>query len=86
MKSGKCPKCGSENIYRSPKRRPAGYSGNKILIKLGWFANKGANLTHYVCEHCNYIESYVADEKSMQSIREEWTSLNPRKSKRKNDE
>ncbi|MDQ7025723.1 MAG: hypothetical protein Q9P44_09205 [Anaerolineae bacterium] len=86
MKSGKCPKCGSSDIYRSHKPGNEGRIGNWLFIKGEFFRNKGAHLIHYACGQCNTIESYVADDESMQNIREEWIPMNPRKSKRKNDE
>ena len=85
MKSGKCPKCGSENIYCSLPQPIIGI-GNFILIKWGFLKNIFATLIHYVCDDCQYTESYIADDKSMNNIREEWTPMNPPKSKRKNDE
>jgi predicted nucleic-acid-binding Zn-ribbon protein len=83
MKSGKCPKCGSENIYVSGLSRT---TGSLILLKMGFFENKVASLIHYVCDDCQYSESYVADDESMKNIREHWTPMNPHKAKRKNDE
>ena len=86
MKSGKCPKCGSENIYQSVRPKVYNTFGNFIYIKIGFLKNRGANLIHYACDDCQYLESYVADDESMNTIREAWTPMNPRKSKRKNDE
>lgn len=85
MKSGKCPKCGSENIFVSSPKKILGHIGNWIFIKSGW-TNKGAFLIHYVCDDCRYTESYVADTESMKHIRENWQLLYFRKSKHKNDE
>lgn len=87
MKSGKCPKCGSSDIYKSHKISPSRYPGNRIMIKMGLMKNMIAILIHYVCVDCNYIESYVAENKeSMKNIKEEWQPLNKQKRKRKNDE
>jgi hypothetical protein len=89
MKSGKCPKCGSENIYRSQPVYGLGLNsliGHWIVIKLGMFRQQGARLVHFVCDDCQCLEVYVMDEESMNRIREAWTPLNPQKQKRKNDE
>ena len=84
MKGGLCPRCGSHDVYRSFKPAPLS-AGNWIFIRLGLFRNKVVHLTHYACGQCYYIESFVADEKSMQNIRDEWTPMSSQKSKRKND-
>ena len=90
MKSGKCPKCGSGDIYVGHSKNFMGVSlvGNYILLnQSSGFRGKFAKLNHYACASCNYIEAYVADNESMQNIKEEWKPMNPKeKRKRKNDE
>ena len=86
MKSGTCPKCGSSEIYRSPNKKRLGLEGYSIFIKSGWFTQTYTHLIYYVCGQCRYVQCIVADAKSANNIRKEWTPMNPRKSKRKNDE
>lgn len=91
MKSGKCPKCDSGDIYVStPLKTIAGVPllGSAIFMeRFSWTTPKSAILIHYACASCNYIESYVFDDESMQNIKEEWKPINPKtKRKRKNDE
>lgn len=78
MKSGICPKCGSNEIYTNKKLQPF----NSILLKFAWQWIR-AYLRRYVCAACGYIESYVADEESLKHILEEFEPLN--KEKRKNE-
>jgi len=85
MKNGKCPKCGSENIYRSPSKGIMDDRGNWVFIKPGDRKDEGAYLLHYACASCYYSESYVADSDSMHNIQAEWLDLNAWKPKRKND-
>lgn len=70
MKEGKCPKCGSEQIYSgtnvSPKNGPFGSNSIPItLISL-------AALDNYVCADCGYLESYVADAAKLKEISNRW--------------
>jgi predicted nucleic-acid-binding Zn-ribbon protein len=85
MKSGKCPKCGSSEIYFSDEIITE-QTGKAIFIKHGMFVNTVAKLENYACGQCNYVESYIGDEESMENIRRNWQPLNPRKSKQKNDD
>jgi predicted nucleic-acid-binding Zn-ribbon protein len=89
MKSGKCPKCGSGDIYVSSPKLSLGSAstGHSIFMKRGMVLNKMALLRHYACASCKYTESYIADDKSMKYIKEEWQAMNQKsKRKRKNDE
>lgn len=83
IRDGTCPKCGSDKIYASKAKIDKRLLyGNAILVK-GTFIGKTAWLRHYVCAACSYIESYIADDESMNLILEEWQPLN--KTKRKNE-
>lgn len=83
MKSGICPKCGSDEVYKSHKISRSLYPGNRIMIKMGLMKNSMAILVHYVCTNCRYIESYVAhDDTSLNNIKDEWLPVND-KHKRK---
>jgi hypothetical protein len=80
---GECPKCGSTDIYYNVQPLLA---GGWIRVYLRGRATTG-KLTFFACTQCYYIESFVSDE-TVQSIRQApaWIAMNPRKSKRKNDE
>lgn len=70
MKEGKCPKCGSEEIY----------SGANVSAKSGPFGSNSipitlmsiAALDNYVCTDCGYVESYVADAAKLKEIVQRW--------------
>jgi predicted nucleic-acid-binding Zn-ribbon protein len=64
MKStGMCPKCSSKKIATIPSEL-----GTYNVIKVGMFGF--AKLTRYICTSCGYLEQYVADEKSIVSLRQ----------------
>lgn len=70
MKSGKCPKCGSSEVY----------FGANVFPKIGPFASNSipisitsvAALDNYVCAACGYLESYVAEAFKRDEIRRKW--------------
>jgi predicted nucleic-acid-binding Zn-ribbon protein len=74
MKEGKCPKCGSTNIY----------SGADLPLKSGPFGCNAipvslttmAALDNYVCADCGLVESYVADEHMLKRITKKWNAVN----------
>jgi hypothetical protein len=84
IKSGTCPKCGSNLIYINSRQKRKHPHGNAIAVNVGWF-EKYAYLCHYVCASCSYIESYVADGDSMKHILEGFEPLNKKNRKRKNE-
>ena len=64
MKStGVCPKCSSKKIATIPSEL-----GTYNVIKVDMFGF--AKLTRYICTSCGYLEQYVADEKSLTSLRQ----------------
>ena len=70
MKQGKCPKCGSEEVY----------SGVEIMPKTGPFGSNSipvsivsiAALDNYVCTACGYLERYIADPEKLKEIGKKW--------------
>jgi predicted nucleic-acid-binding Zn-ribbon protein len=70
MRKGVCPKCQSKEVYH----------GTKVGLKSGWNNSntipvtglKAAALDNYVCGGCGYVESYVAKEKDLTSIKKKW--------------
>ncbi len=70
MKQGKCPKCGSEEVY----------SGIEVLPKSGPFGSNSipisivsiAALDNYVCTDCGYLERYVAEATKRKEITKKW--------------
>ena len=70
MRSGQCPKCGSNDVRK----------GTRLLFKRGfWYSNtipitfwSHAALDNYVCANCGYVESYVGEQSDRESIAEKW--------------
>lgn len=76
MKQGKCPRCGSEEVY----------SGIEVLPKSGPFGSNAipisivsiAALDNYVCTDCGYLERYIADPEKLQEIVKKWPKAGER--------
>lgn len=70
MKKGKCPRCGSEEVYSgievAPKSGPFG--SNSIPISIVSIAA----IDNYVCTDCGYLESYIAEPEKLKEIAEKW--------------
>ena len=73
MKSGKCPKCGSGEIYCGddihPKAGP--FASNSVPVSL----TSIASLDNYVCTQCGYLESYIADNSKLREIYIKWRKV-----------
>ena len=74
MKQGKCPKCGSVNIFSAEDLplKSGPFGSNSIPISL----TAMAALDNYVCVDCGLVESYVADDYMLKKISQKWKSLN----------
>lgn len=70
MKSGKCPKCGSNNVRRGPA--PSGWNDASLAVPMGSVFGKKALVQAYVCAACGYVEQYVHREKDLAKIEEKW--------------
>ena len=70
MKNGKCPKCGSTEIYAAQDLplKSGPFGSNSIPISL----TSMAALDNYVCTDCGYLERYVADEDKLKEIAKKW--------------
>jgi predicted nucleic-acid-binding Zn-ribbon protein len=74
MKQGKCPKCGSTNIYSAADLplKSGPFGSNAIPVSL----TAMAALDNFVCVDCGLVESYVADESMLKRIAKKWKSVN----------
>ena len=70
MKTGKCPKCGSNEIY-SGESVKAGHNAGILPIST-W---SSASIIHYVCTDCGYVEGYVREKEKLQKIKEKWSRV-----------
>ena len=69
MKSGKCPKCGSSEIYRGRAHN------QRSVLNVAMF--NAARLDDYVCNGCGYVESYIADKEKLDDIKKLWAPARP---------
>jgi predicted nucleic-acid-binding Zn-ribbon protein len=72
MRSGTCPKCGSDSIFS----RSEGIGEKKVPVKTGrayWPTDQSS----YVCTACGYFERYLDDEGTLRKIEGEgkWTRV-----------
>lgn len=70
MKNGKCPKCGSNEVFVASDLplKSGPFGSNSIPISL----TSMAALDNYVCVDCGLVERYVADEDKLREIAKKW--------------
>jgi predicted nucleic-acid-binding Zn-ribbon protein len=74
MKQGKCPKCGSMNIFTAEDLplKSGPFGSNSIPVTLTTIAA----LDNYVCADCGLVEHYVADASMLKKIAAKWKAVN----------
>jgi predicted nucleic-acid-binding Zn-ribbon protein len=74
MKNGKCPKCGSTEIFagKDLPLKSGPFGSNSIPISL----TSIAALDNYVCTDCGLVEHYVADAERLKEITKKWKPVN----------
>lgn len=77
MKNGKCPKCGSVDVFvaRDLPLKSGPFGSNAIPISL----TSMAALDNYVCVDCGLVERYVADEEKLREIAKKWRQVAARR-------
>lgn len=70
MKNGTCPLCGAKEIFSGAavKGKTGMHYSNTIPIT----ALSAAVLDNYVCGQCGYVQSFIAKEKHLATIRRKW--------------
>jgi len=70
MKNGICPRCGGKEIFNgsSVSNKTGMHFSNTIPVSL----LRTATLNNFVCGQCGYLESYIAKEKDLASIKKKW--------------
>ena len=73
MKSGICPKCGSDNVYSSQHLPLKGgpFASNSIPVSL----TSMAALDNYVCTDCGLVERYIADADKLEAVAKKWEQV-----------
>ncbi len=75
LKSGKCPKCGSNEIYTTCGLGKRGERVQFAISSMTWFL-----LDTYICTNCGQFEEYINDadlknEKAITKIKETWNKV-----------
>ncbi|HOW44570.1 MAG TPA: hypothetical protein PK919_05300 [Candidatus Aminicenantes bacterium] len=70
MKSGTCPLCGAKEIYSGAD--VSGKSGMHYSNTIPVSAFCAAVLDNYVCGQCGYVQSFIAKEKHLATIKKKW--------------
>jgi len=73
LKSGKCPNCGSKNIYTKPKGAQFGSGG--FFVNTSMVSNP-VNYESYLCGDCGLFQTYVTDEKKLGEVKAKWQKVN----------
>jgi predicted nucleic-acid-binding Zn-ribbon protein len=73
MKNGKCPKCGSGEIYRYNDPEIGGGVGwgdspNQIRIKSKWGSDTSKKWETLLCTGCGYYENYILDRTVLDAV------------------
>ena len=75
--SGKCPKCGSSEVYSNRHMgrwvRGGSYWSNTIPVT----GMSNGVLENYICTDCGYMEVYLAEPDKLNKVRKQWTRVNP---------
>jgi len=66
MLNGRCPRCGSNEIYRSTN----GITGKEkgVFVKTG-FMNPATNKVTYLCTGCGYWEDYLPNREVLDKVK-----------------
>ena len=64
MKSGKCPKCSSSEIYKRPKFSPNSSIAFNLFTQM--------RFQIYICSQCGYLEAYIDDIEELIGLTEKW--------------
>ncbi|HSQ36146.1 MAG TPA: hypothetical protein VLQ89_09165 [Candidatus Binatia bacterium] len=70
MKNGTCPLCGSREIFSGAEVRGKSGMHYSNTIPVSTFC--AAALDNYVCGQCGYVQSFVAKEKDLATIKKKW--------------
>ena len=65
MRSGKCPKCGSTEIYHCFPNNGGGIGWgdeyNYLRVKARWGGESTGQWETFLCAACGYFENYILD-------------------------
>jgi predicted RNA-binding Zn-ribbon protein involved in translation (DUF1610 family) len=70
LKNGKCPNCGSTNIYRKVKAAQFGSGGSFVNTSM---VSNPVDYESYICTDCGLFQTFVTDEKKLGEVKAKWT-------------
>ena len=70
MKNGICPRCGGKEIFAGTRVLYKSGMQHSNTIPVSFFCM--AKLNNFVCGQCGYVESYIAKEKDLATIKKKW--------------
>lgn len=75
LKSGLCPKCGSDEVYTSRGLDKRGERMTLVISSMKWYF-----LDTYLCINCGHFEEYIPeedlkDEKIIDKIKKTWNKV-----------
>jgi ribosomal protein S27AE len=84
MRDGKCPKCGSAEVYASRNGLGVGEGfkvGLRPHIEPGFrgmlVPHQTDGLWQFLCGRCGYVEMYLLDDQALAFVRERWVRVPP---------
>jgi len=68
-KTGKCPKCGAEDVLRIPGKA---YGGQPNYVLAGLTRWSAKFVSRYICCACGYTEEWIESREDIQSLKDEF--------------
>lgn len=75
LKSGKCPKCGSDDVY---SENPYAKTSERMIMAVSGFNRVYFDI--YLCTNCGFFEEYISEndiknEKTIEKIKKNWKKV-----------
>jgi len=70
MRDGKCPKCGSNNVFT----RKDGINYGSFEISIAFLVTHSP-ANDYICTDCGYFERYIDDKKKLAEVAQKWQKV-----------
>jgi len=71
MRNGKCPKCGSNNVFT--KKDGIG-TGDGFYVRTSFMVSP-STINDYICTDCGYVERYIDDKKKLEEVAQKWQKV-----------
>ncbi len=77
LKTGTCPKCGSNDIYCDNHLPWKSWGGYGSVLYISAWGLGYAVVDNYICVNCGYTERYVSDRDKLFKISRRWQRVGP---------